>query len=378
MQRRLSVVLVLSLLLLAGSSQGEPGGVGNDNRDMQCGGACHGDSDMNETSSVQMALSTSSTFYIGIPGIIDLTATNLPEGEILGFFLLMDTTRINDTPGDHDWSVTSYETYTETNYIEVKEYGDEVQLSWMASGMEFGTYTFTPAVQHGGEGTPYFALGTPLTVEVVAIPEEFPHLTEEFASPASVILGENTRIDLPSEDVTKITAKYKINDINQGDLEVKGDATTGFYLELPTLLEPGVISYQLTLTSQFAGEETPWYNVVVEQEQWQADSSQVWLQSIGILFTLAGLVILLQSRNSSPQEDKQWDQTQQVLAQEALNPNFPPAPQAIPQAPQLATLPGLSPDAAPIPASGLPAGWTVEQWNWYGHDYLSGKMGGGL
>lgn len=27
--------------------------------------------------------------------------------------------------------------------------------------------------------------------------------------------------------------------------------------------------------------------------------------------------------------------------------------------------------APPIPASGLPPGWTEEQWKWYGHEWLA-------
>ena len=28
-------------------------------------------------------------------------------------------------------------------------------------------------------------------------------------------------------------------------------------------------------------------------------------------------------------------------------------------------------EAPPLPASGLPEGWTMEQWKWYGHEYLA-------
>ena len=27
--------------------------------------------------------------------------------------------------------------------------------------------------------------------------------------------------------------------------------------------------------------------------------------------------------------------------------------------------------APPLPESGLPEGWTMEQWHWYGHEWLS-------
>jgi hypothetical protein len=31
-------------------------------------------------------------------------------------------------------------------------------------------------------------------------------------------------------------------------------------------------------------------------------------------------------------------------------------------------------EAPPLPAGGLPEGWTMDQWKWYGHEYLA-KMG---
>ena len=27
--------------------------------------------------------------------------------------------------------------------------------------------------------------------------------------------------------------------------------------------------------------------------------------------------------------------------------------------------------APPVPESGLPEGWTMEQWEWYGHEWLA-------
>ena len=34
------------------------------------------------------------------------------------------------------------------------------------------------------------------------------------------------------------------------------------------------------------------------------------------------------------------------------------------------TVPSSIPSTPPLPAEGLPEGWTMEQWQWYGSDYL--------
>ena len=52
MFRRFRVLLVFCILLSVSTfSQANPGGVGDGIFDMQCGGACHGDSSLNQTSS---------------------------------------------------------------------------------------------------------------------------------------------------------------------------------------------------------------------------------------------------------------------------------------------------------------------------------------
>ena len=49
-----------------------------------------------------------------------------------------------------------------------------------------------------------------------------------------------------------------------------------------------------------------------------------------------------------------------------LPPGLPPSPAPVPE--------GLPPElpsmAPPLPPGGLPAGWTMEQWNHYGREYL--------
>ena len=36
-------------------------------------------------------------------------------------------------------------------------------------------------------------------------------------------------------------------------------------------------------------------------------------------------------------------------------------------------LPVAAPPSPPLPPEGLPAGWTMEQWAWYGEDYLKNR-----
>ena len=80
----------------------------------------------------------------------------------------------------------------------------------------------------------------------------------------------------------------------------------------------------------------------------------------------AGIVLLLQTRLTKNPPVSKYDDTSIVAASLALG-----DVQAMPQNTTTETT------LAPIPEGGLPNGWTEEQWEWYGHDYLAGMYGGG-
>ncbi len=112
------------------------------------------------------------------------------------------------------------------------------------------------------------------------------------------------------------------------------------------------------------------------------DSSGLNIQMIGIIagVVLLGLLLTLMitRRNRGSEKPDAWNDT-------AWNPNMVPAgdsvansmyggaqeifqqPVAIVAAPPLAGGP-------PLPAGGLPAGWTAEQWAYYGQQFLDGTL----
>ena len=73
------------------------------------------------------------------------------------------------------------------------------------------------------------------------------------------------------------------------------------------------------------------------------------IQSFAFCIIFLTLVLTLQSRYLNDQEDlpKEIDQTNFLPKQEDSLDSTPP-----------------------LPEGGLPNGWTLEQWKWYGHEYL--------
>jgi len=82
--------------LLAFTSLGgaNPGGVGDGDFDMQCGGACHGDASQNQTSPALLELSIDGDVYFGLPVSITASVSGIQfsSSDAIGLFLLTDVT----------------------------------------------------------------------------------------------------------------------------------------------------------------------------------------------------------------------------------------------------------------------------------------------
>ena len=104
-----------------------------------------------------------------------------------------------------------------------------------------------------------------------------------------------------------------------------------------------------------------------------------------VILCLVGLVIILASflliTRRSPSEvletpsTKAWDTTPLPSYSEAEIPAYEQPAQ--PQAPEQPIAPTEQPvvhQGPPLPASGLPEGWTMEQWAYYGEQYLAANQ----
>ena len=78
------------------------------------------------------------------------------------------------------------------------------------------------------------------------------------------------------------------------------------------------------------------------------DQLQIYLQSLALGLFFVGLVLTLHNRFRTT------EQLQQDVALDRVEDITQPDEQAM----------------APLPEGGLPPGWTIEQWKWYGHEYL--------
>ncbi len=318
---RVKATLILCLLLLATNlGAAEPGGVGDGVYDMQCGGACHGDSDQNATSSASLILITESSIYAGQATTFSLQVESLTSSPYvpIGLFLLSDTTGYRDTPQDIGWQILSDSNGAVNNYIEVTGLVDGDTIDWVLRAPEVGNYTFFASIHHGGNNAPHFGISQAYNVEVLPIPDNLPRLTEEFTPIVGREVGEQTNFQLLTKDVDTVVVEWRIDGGVANQAIVTGDAVNGFMVELPTANQPSTMQWRAVLEGEGPQQTSPWFTLVTNEQSFSIDATAVYLQGISVLVFFAGLAVLLQTRNRTNQneEEKSFDEITSTVSEE--------------------------------------------------------------
>ena len=328
MNYRIRTVLVLSLLLLCSAfGAAEPGGTGDSIQNIQCGGACHGDASMNETSGALLSLSSPVTIYVGIPATLTLTATNLDTSStrLVGLFLLTDMTGHSDTPQDAGWEILSDANGGAMNYIEQKlDPGqNETSISWVLRASTLGTTTFYAAIHHGGGySSPFFgttASGFEVTVQPV--PENLPRLAADFTPPTLRTLDTPTEFNIETQFTDSMQFEWKSEDGLIMNGIVNSTENNSWTVTIPAALQPTTVQWRVVLVGEGPEQTTPWFTLAAEESSWEVTISAVYLQAFALLFMTAGIVIALQTRFSSDSSIAKYDETPPVIETVILDKN---------------------------------------------------------
>ena len=121
---------------------------------------------------------------------------------------------------------------------------------------------------------------------------------------------------------------------------------------------------------------------IVEDEGFAMNSEMIATSIAGVLFIAILLTLLLRKRNTISEDDDEVEyqepQMQNVVSGPPVSTNGPPAsqvssPPVFNQAPVVEN--AVNSHVGPqLPPDGLPAGWTMEQWQYYGQQYLDTKQ----
>ena len=112
--------------------------------------------------------------------------------------------------------------------------------------------------------------------------------------------------------------------------------------------------------------------VAIAEGSDSADSKMTFAAIVAIIGLLIVFIAAARLFFMRPSEDElQWG------ALPPLDPFSPPVPDHNPPEPTVTTLPQMAapvqemiPQIPPLPEGGLPTGWTMEQWQHYGQEYL--------
>ena len=196
---RLTTLSIVFLLLLAPTlGSANPNGVGEGTFDAQCGGACHGDADMNKSSMSIVSVEAPNTAYEGLLTSVSITVEQIETTQtgLLGIFLLSSMNGAGDTPSDQGWDIVSNSEGGSENYVEVTVNPGQTKhtVSWTLRAPSVGTYALHGAIHHGGQDgsdAPFFgASNTPASVDVQEVPEDLPRLDEAFNPPVERVIRE--------------------------------------------------------------------------------------------------------------------------------------------------------------------------------------------
>ncbi len=339
------------MLGLSSIGQANPGGVGDGDFDMQCGGACHGDSSQNQTSPALLELSIDGEPYVGLPVSISATVSGVQfsSSEKIGLFLLTDTTGHSDLPEDAGWDLISDINGGTNNYVEIETSSltDQYSVSWVVKPSKIETTDFYLSIQHGGDDIPYFGISSSLSIDTLPIPDNLPRLSDDFSPKISRDLGVVSTISINTEDVEQLQIEWQLVDGEPTVINAtnKGDQLWEF--ELPAAMQPSIIEWRAILKGEGPNQISPWFRIAAQEPVLSINQNQMYLQSMAFCILFAGLILTLHAHfvgNDAFTKKSSFIPYGGVLDNDKQSP--------------------------PLPAEGLPEGWTMEQWKWYGHEYL--------
>lgn len=305
---RLTTLSIVFLLLFAPTlGSANPNGVGEGTFDAQCGGACHGDADMNKSSSSIVSVEAPDTVYEGLLTSVSITVEQIETTQtgLLGVFLLSSMNGAGDTPSDQGWAIVSNSEGGSENYVEVTVNPGQSKhtVTWTLRAPSVGTYALHGAIHHGGQDgsdAPFFgASSTPASIDVQTVPEDLPRLDEAFNPPVERTVGEGTTVELTTQFVEGLRVEWRVagGEPQEVPATANGDETWSF--ELPASLQPSVIEWRAHLSGEGPEQTTPWFQLKSEEPKWSVDETTAYVQSIAMLLAFMAGFMALQHRTSS-------------------------------------------------------------------------------
>jgi len=365
---RFKVAIVLLLMILSTTiSTANPGGKGDAVRSRDCAGSCHASSASNGISEAVLDIQFPDEVYAGLLMEVHTSvgSVEVSSNKMVGMALLVNSDGAKDLPANDGWEVVTDPNGGTNNYVEVTDSfssQDNVSRAWtLRAPSTPGSYSLYLAVQHGtaNGGVAMTGISSAMQVTVSEVPENLPRLSDEWEPVNTRGLGEETEITLQTVNTDSATIELK-NGAEIITIPVVDDKFV-----IPAAVNSGVVEWRVILEGEGPTQYSPWFRLTAQEPGWEVDEFALYLQGFALFILCVGLVILQRPKGGNIEVNK-YDNTQEVSTQFGrIQPN--PSPIEEPQI-----------RGPPLPEGGLPAGWTMEQWEYYGQEHLDTLARGGL
>jgi len=301
--------MLIILTLFSQFSIAQPGGNGDGLRSGQCGGSCHADASQNATSTAEISINSPSSTWAGLLTSVTIDVSGFPvdsESRILGVFLLIDNSGAQDRVMYDGWEIVSDPNGGVNNYVETRlsSSTDAKQFTWILKSPDKpGAYSLMGSIQHGGEGNqvPFHKNSEIIYFSLISPPDNLPRLSENFDTPTTRLINEETTITLLTEDVTQTKVEWRLEG---GEIQVV-EVVNGTFI-LPAAINPGLIEWRATLQGEGPNQTTPWFQLIANEPTFSVSSSTMYFQGIALLIFCIGIVTRVQ--NLKPREKETWIQ----------------------------------------------------------------------
>lgn len=356
---RFKIAVVLLLMILSTTvSTANPGGKGDSVRSRDCAGSCHGDPSINGMSDAELDIQYQQDVYAGLLTEIQtiVSFTDVSSNNMVGLTLLVNPDGAKDLPASDGWEIITDPNGGKNNYVEIVDSFSSASMisqNWiLRAPSNPGNYELYLGIQHGSPqgGVAMTGFSEPKQVTVTEVPENLPRLSEDWEPINKRELGEETVITL--ETVNTKTASVELK--SGGEiilLPVIDDKFT-----IPPAVNPGVVEWRVILEGEGPTQISPWFRLTAQEPGWDVDEFALYIQSFALFIICIGIVIIRKPGYSNSKDSK-YDNTSEINSQ-------------IEQIDYAKHTTGQGSTGPPLPEGGLPDGWNMEQWEYYGHEYL--------